>query len=101
MLSLSQGDKLDSRTPIAFVGFRSPSFWVKRSEVRHRYKKVADFWVPTENTTDSAIRRGGHAFLSIEYKDYEIVGAIRPIPAEHPDENSSAPVTGQENTAVH
>lgn len=80
---------------------KSPSFWVKRSEVRHRYKKVAGFWVPAENTTDSAIRMGGHALLSIEYKDYEIVGAVRPNPAEHPGENSSAPVTGQENTAVH
>jgi hypothetical protein len=72
---------------------KSPSFWVRRSEVHHRYKKVADFWLPAENTTDSSIRMGGHALLSIEYKDYEIIGAVRPDPAEHPGDNSSAPVT--------
>jgi len=67
---------------------KSPSFWVKRSEVCHRYKKVADFWLPAENTTDSSIRMGGHALLSIEYKNYEIIGAVPRNPPEHPGDNS-------------
>jgi outer membrane lipoprotein-sorting protein len=52
---------------------KSPSFWVKKSEVQHRYEKVGDFWLPAENKTDSTIRMGGHALLSIEYKDYRVV----------------------------
>jgi len=51
---------------------KSPSFWVKKSEVHHRYEKVDDFWLPAENKTESWIRMGGHALLSIEYKDYKI-----------------------------
>ena len=51
---------------------KSPSFWVKKSEVNHRYEKVDDFWLPAENKTDSWIRMGGHAVLSIEYQDYKI-----------------------------
>jgi hypothetical protein len=51
---------------------KSPSFWVKRSEVRHRYEKIGDFWLPAGNKTDSTIRMGGHALLSIEYKDYQL-----------------------------
>ena len=75
---------------------KSPSFWVKRSEVRHRYEKVGDFWLPAENSTDSSIRMGGHALLSIKYKDYEVIGAVPPNPAEHPGDNLGVPVT-----AVH
>jgi hypothetical protein len=54
---------------------KSPSFWVKKSEVNHRYEKVDDFWLPAENKTESLIRLGGHALLSIEYQDYKIVDA--------------------------
>lgn len=55
---------------------KSPSFWVKKSEVNHRYEKVDEFWLPAENKTDSWIRLGGHAVLSIEYQDYKITEAV-------------------------
>jgi hypothetical protein len=51
---------------------KNPSFWIKKTEVRHRYVKVNDFWLPAENHTESVIRLGGRAVLSIEYKDYKI-----------------------------
>lgn len=54
---------------------RNPSFWIKKTEVRHRYVKVNDFWLPAENHTESVIRLGGRAILSIEYKDYKITKA--------------------------
>ena len=54
---------------------RNPSFWIKKTEVRHRYIKVNDFWLPAENHTESVIRLGGRAILSIEYKDYRITKA--------------------------
>jgi hypothetical protein len=54
---------------------KSPSFWVKKSEVNHRYEKVEDFWLPEENKTESWIRLGGKAVLSIEYQDYKITDA--------------------------
>jgi hypothetical protein len=61
---------------------KSPSFWVKRSDVHHRYQKVDDFWLPAENETESWIRMGGHALLSIEYKEYRIIEAAPLRPAE-------------------
>ena len=54
---------------------RNPSFWIKKTEVKHRYVKVNDFWLPAENHTESIIRLGGRAILSIEYKDYKITKA--------------------------
>jgi hypothetical protein len=54
---------------------KNPSFWIKKTEVTHRYIKVDDFWLPAENHTESVIRLGGRAILSIEYKDYKITKA--------------------------
>jgi hypothetical protein len=54
---------------------RNPSFWIKKTQVRHRYIKVNDFWLPAENHTESAIRLGGEANLWIEYKNYKITKA--------------------------
>jgi hypothetical protein len=58
---------------------KNPSFWIKKTEVKHRYIKVNDFWLPAENHTESVIRLGGRAVLSIEYKDYRITKAA-PLP---------------------
>lgn len=51
---------------------KSPSMWIKKTQIDHTYEKVEDFWLPAENHTDSLIRFGGHAVLSIEYRDYRI-----------------------------
>ena len=54
---------------------KSPSVWVKKTAINHKYEKIDQFWLPEENRTDSMIRFGGHALLSIEYKDYKITDA--------------------------
>lgn len=59
---------------------QNPSFFINRTEVHHRYKKVDNFWLPAENRTTSYLRIGGHADLSIEYQQYNITAAD-PIPA--------------------
>jgi hypothetical protein len=51
---------------------KNPSFWIKKTEVEHKYVKIGDLWLPAENRTESLIRLGGRAILSIEYKDYRI-----------------------------
>jgi hypothetical protein len=56
----------------------NPSFWTKKSEIHHEYKKVEDFWLPVKNESVSYIRLGGRATLTIEYKDYRVVDARRP-----------------------
>jgi hypothetical protein len=56
---------------------RNPSFWTRKTEIVQQYMKVGDFWLPASNHTLTAIRLGGHAELTIEYKDYEITSASR------------------------
>ena len=54
---------------------RNPSFWTKKTEIVHTYSKIGDFWLPARNHSITAIRLGGHAELTIDYKDYEITAA--------------------------
>ena len=66
---------------------KNPSMWIKKTDIAHRYIKVNDFWLPAENHTESFIRLGGKATLSIEYQDYKIIKSI-PLDAAkkaHPD----------------
>jgi hypothetical protein len=51
---------------------QNPSFWTKKNEIRHEYKKVGAFWLPLRNESVSYIRLGGRATLTIEYKDYRV-----------------------------
>jgi len=55
---------------------KNPSFWTKNTEIVQVYSKVGDFWLPANNRSASTIRLGGHADLSIEYKDYEVTRAL-------------------------
>lgn len=68
---------------------RNPSFWIKKTEIAHRYVKVNDFWLPAENHTESVIRLGGRAVLSIEYKDYKIMKAAPLRGSENAREDSN------------
>jgi len=54
---------------------KNPSFWTKKAEIVQVYMKVSDFWLPAYNQSVSAIRLGGRAELTIDYKDYEITAA--------------------------
>ncbi len=50
-----------------------PSFWISNTVVHHVYEKIGEFWLPEQNESTSEIRVGGHAALSIQYRDYKIV----------------------------
>lgn len=61
---------------------KNPSFWIKKTDIRHTYEKVGDFWLPAENVSVSAIRGGGRAVLTIKYQSYEILAARGLKPAD-------------------
>jgi len=61
---------------------QNPSFWTKKNEIRHDYKKVQAFWLPARNESVSYIRLGGRATLTIEYSDYRVIDARQPAPTE-------------------
>ena len=48
---------------------------IKKTEIAHKYAKVDNFWLPAENHTESLIRLGGTATLSIQYQNYKILKA--------------------------
>lgn len=60
----------------------SPSFWIRNTQVEHVYSKVSDFWLPSDNHSVSTLRLGGHADLTIVYKDYKIMDA-NPLERPH------------------
>ena len=57
---------------------KNPSIWIKSTAIHHIYQKFGDFWFPSENESTSTMRVGGHAVLSIKYRNYEILAA-RPL----------------------
>jgi hypothetical protein len=54
---------------------KNPSFWTKNSKIEETYSKVSDFWLPERNLSVTAIRFGGRAELTIQYKNYKITSA--------------------------
>ncbi len=50
----------------------NPSFWTKKSEIHQEYMKVQNLWLPRRNESDSYVRMGGRATLTIDYANYRI-----------------------------
>ena len=48
----------------------NPSFWIHSTQIHHVYAKVGDFWLPQRNVSESKIRFGGTATLTIDYGSY-------------------------------
>ena len=69
---------------------KNPSIWIKKTDIAHKYMKVGDFWLPAENHTESFIRLGGKATLSILYQDYKIIKASPLRVAENAHQIGSA-----------
>ena len=51
---------------------KNPSFWIKKTDIHHRYMKVGEFWLPRQNQTETHTRLGGVADLTIDYSDYQV-----------------------------
>jgi hypothetical protein len=56
----------------------NPSFWIRSTEIHHVYSKVGDFWLPQRNVSESKIRFGGKATLTIDYSDYRFARSENP-----------------------
>jgi len=79
---------------------KNPSFWIKKTDIAHRYVKVNDFWLPAENHTESFIRLGGKATLSIKYQEYKIIKAA-PLEARSGRRNrNGSPGDASEQTSL-
>lgn len=54
---------------------KNPSFWIKKTEIHHTYSKTGDFWLPERNRSETKVRTGGIAILTIDYGAYHIAAA--------------------------
>lgn len=53
---------------------KSPSFWIKDTQIDSTWTKVDGFWLIQHTRSVSRVRLGGMATLTIDYSDYQITG---------------------------
>jgi len=51
---------------------KNPSFWIVQTNIHHTSSKVGDFWLPQQSLSETKVRIGGKATLTIDYGPYEI-----------------------------
>jgi hypothetical protein len=49
---------------------RNPSFWIRQTKIHHVNAKTGEFWLPEHNESDTDVRMGGRATLTIDYGAY-------------------------------
>lgn len=54
---------------------KSPSFWIKDTQIDSTWADVQGFWLVQHNRSVSHIRLGGTATLTIDYSDYQVTRA--------------------------
>jgi hypothetical protein len=59
-------------TQIEVEPAKNPSFWIKKTRIDHVYKKTGQFWLPDRNRSESSLRLGGTAVLTIDYGEYHM-----------------------------
>jgi hypothetical protein len=51
---------------------KNPSMWISRTEINFTSTKTGDFWLPEENRSETKVRIGGSAVLTIVYGPYQV-----------------------------
>jgi len=69
---------------------KNPSYWVSHTQIEYQWAKIGGFWLPSHNASETDVRMGGKAVLTIDYSDYQITGVNRSI-SRAPGENSTLP----------
>jgi hypothetical protein len=52
---------------------KNPSFWITKTQIEEVYAPVEGFWLPQLNRSETRVRLGGTAVLTIQYGSYTIV----------------------------
>jgi hypothetical protein len=69
---------------------KNPSFWIRKTRIEQVYSKIAAFWLPASNHSQSAVRLGGRAEFSIQYQDYRMIPPAA-VAAERPPDGKAPP----------
>ena len=54
---------------------KSPSFWISRTSINSSSVKTDGFWLPGKTRSETKVRIGGTAVLTIDYGTYKVVAA--------------------------
>ena len=54
---------------------KNPSWWINRANFETRYVRDSGFWLPEHNVSNSHVRIGGEARLTIEYGTYRVMAS--------------------------
>ncbi len=57
---------------------KSPSFWISRTLIHYTSAKTGDFWLPQRSRSETKVRIGGNATLTIDYGTYQTVSNSPP-----------------------
>lgn len=58
---------------------KNPSFWISKALIQTTYTKAGGFWFPAKLRSETKVRIGGTAVLSIEYGSYQ--AEVNPPPS--------------------
>lgn len=70
----------------------NPSFWIENIDIHHVYAKSGEFWLPATNRSESQVRLGGSAVLTIDYGNYEFEELHGLTPAETSEQATHRPL---------
>jgi len=65
---------------------KNPSFWISRTLIHHTNGITSGFWLPEQNRSETKVRIGGTATMSIDYQSYRIKA--------QPDLSTTPPAAG-------
>ncbi len=52
---------------------KNPSFWIARTLIQQSFAKTDSFWFPDQNRSETNVRIGGTAVLTIDYGRYRVL----------------------------
>jgi hypothetical protein len=62
---------------------KNPSFWISSTKIENTSSETDGIWLPQNNRSESRIRIGGTAVLTIDYGSYHVVLAGQPQTGEN------------------
>jgi len=57
---------------------KNPSFWISQTLIHQTNSRFGGFWLPQQNRSETMVRIGGKAVLTIDYRGYQILQAQSP-----------------------
>ena len=59
---------------------KNPSFWISQTLIHQSNSRIGEFWLPRQNQSETRVRIGGKAVLTIDYGPYQIAPPQSPQP---------------------